>query len=79
MPTISIKVLREQLRQLAADQLIARRQLAPKVKGVQYSLTPHGRSLDPVFSILGEWGIGHLRRSGPEATRIHSPAPPAAR
>ena len=69
MPSISTKVLREQLRQLQADDLIARRQLSPKVRGVQYSLTPYGHSLDPLFSVLWEWGTGHLRRPGHTGTR----------
>ena len=73
MPSISTKVLREQLRQLQADDLIARRQLSPKIKGVQYSLTAHGHSLDPVFSQLWEWGTRHLRRPGRTGTRITRP------
>jgi DNA-binding HxlR family transcriptional regulator len=73
MPSISTKVLREQLRQLQADDLIARRQLSPKVKGVRYSLTPYGHSLNPLFSMLWEWGTGHLRRPGRRGTRIARP------
>jgi DNA-binding HxlR family transcriptional regulator len=73
MPSISTKVLREQLRQLQADDLIARRQLSPTVKGVQYSLTAYGHSLDPIFSTLWEWGTGHLRRPGRRGTRISRP------
>ena len=73
MPAISTKVLREQLRQLQADDLIRRRQLSPKVKGVQYSLTPYGHTLDPLFSMLWEWGTGHLRRPGRKATRVAPP------
>jgi DNA-binding HxlR family transcriptional regulator len=73
MPSISTKVLREQLRQLEADDLIARRQLSPKVKGVLYSLTAHGQSLDPLFSQLWEWGTHHLRRPGRHGTRIQRP------
>jgi DNA-binding HxlR family transcriptional regulator len=74
MPSISTKVLREQLRQMAADDLIARRQLSPKVKGVRYSLTPYGHSLDPVFSLLWKWGTRHLRRPAGRRTRIVRPA-----
>lgn len=73
MPSISTKVLREQLRQLQADDLIARRQLSPKVKGVQYSLTPHGHSLGPVFSQLWEWGTRHLRRPSRRGTKVAPP------
>ena len=73
IPSISTKVLREQLRQLEADDLISRRQLAPRVKGVEYSLTAHGHSLDPLFSQLWEWGTRHLRRPGRSGTRIARP------
>ena len=73
IPSISTKVLREQLRQLMADDLVARHQLSPKVKGVRYSLTPYGHSLDPVFSQLWQWGTGHLRRPGHRGTRITRP------
>jgi DNA-binding HxlR family transcriptional regulator len=73
MPSISTKVLREQLRQLQADDLIVRRQLTPRVRGVQYSLAPYAHTLDPVFSILWQWGSGHLRRPGCRATRISGP------
>jgi len=67
------EIYQERLRQLQADDLIARRQLSPKVKGVQYSLTAHGHSLDPVFSQLWEWGTHHLRRPGRTGTRITRP------
>lgn len=73
MPSISTKVLRQQLRQLEADDLIARRQLSPRVKGVRYSITPHGHSLMPLFSQLWEWGTRHLRRPSTGGTRIARP------
>ena len=73
MPAISTKVLREQLRQLQADDLITKRQLTPTVKGVQYSLTTYGHSLDPLFSALWQWGTEHLRRPGRNGTRIARP------
>jgi DNA-binding HxlR family transcriptional regulator len=73
MPAISTKVLREQLRQLQADDLIARRQLTPKVMGVQYSLTPYAHTLDPLFSMLWEWGTNHLRRPTGRGTRLARP------
>ena len=73
MPSITTKVLRQQLRQLEADDLIARRELSPRVKGVRYSLTAHGRSLDGLFSLLWEWGTRHLRRPGGKGTRIARP------
>ena len=64
MPRITTKVLREQLRQMAADDLIAREQLAPARLGVRYRVTAHGRSLGPVFGTLWQWGTTHLAREG---------------
>jgi DNA-binding HxlR family transcriptional regulator len=67
MPRITAKVLREQLREMAADDLIAREELSPRRCGVRFRVTQHGRSLRPVFSILWRWGTSHLARTG--ATR----------
>ena len=56
------KVLREQLRQMQNDGLVARRPLSPIHRGVRYELTPYGRTLGPVFQTLWQWGTIHLRR-----------------
>jgi DNA-binding HxlR family transcriptional regulator len=52
MPRVTTKVLRQQLRQMMADDLVARQELIPSRLGVRYRLTPHGRSLTPVFNAL---------------------------
>ena len=64
MPRVTTKVLREQLRQMIADDLISREQLAPARLGVRYRVTRHGRSLGPVFGALWNWGRTHLARDG---------------
>ena len=64
MPRITTKVLRQQLREMAADDLIAREDLTPRMLGVRYSLTRHGRTLGPVFEALWTWGRRHLGRPG---------------
>ena len=64
MPRITSKVLREQLRQMMADDLIVREELSPRRLGVRYRVTGHGRSLRPVFAMLWQWGKSHLRRAG---------------
>jgi DNA-binding HxlR family transcriptional regulator len=75
MPRVTAKVLREQLRQLQADDLVSKRTLTPAHRGVRYSLTPYARSLNPVFNALLKWGVGHLARSGASrGTRIAPPA-----
>jgi DNA-binding HxlR family transcriptional regulator len=64
MPRVTTKVLREQLRQMMADDLIDREELAPRQLGVRYRVTEHGRSLGPVFLALWQWGKTHLARGG---------------
>jgi len=74
MPGVASKVLREQLRQMQADGLVARRRLSPAHAGVSYRLTPYGRTLGPVFQVLWNWGTKHLARSDAAlGTRIHPP------
>ena len=75
MPRVTAKVLREQLRQLQADGLVARRALTPAHRGVRYQLTRYAKTLDPVFNALLHWGVQHLARSEARSgTRISSPA-----
>ena len=74
MPGVAVKVLREQLRQMQNDGLIARRPLLPAHRGVQYSLTPYGRTLGPVFQALWQWGVTHLqRRDAARGTLVKPP------
>ena len=78
MPRVTAKVLREQLRQLEGDGLIARRPLTPARLGVRYALTPYAKTLDPVFGALLKWGVQHLEHSDPSrGTRIAPPSGPA--
>jgi DNA-binding HxlR family transcriptional regulator len=75
MPGVAVKVLREQLRQMQADGLVARRVLSPATAGVRYRLTPYGRTLGPVFTTLWLWGTKHLARRGAGlGTRVAPPA-----
>ena len=74
MPGVASKVLREQLRQMQADGLVARRALTPEYRGVRYELTPYGLTLGPVFSALWQWGVTHLAR--PDAARGTLVRPP---
>lgn len=66
MPGVTVKVLREQLRQLEADALIKRSAALRPGFRVRYQLTPHGETLGPVFESLWAWGVAHLAR-GEEA------------
>lgn len=52
-------MLTNQLREMEADGLIARRVYAEVPPKVEYSLTERGRSLQPVISALKTWGDLH--------------------
>lgn len=57
---ISRKVLTDQLKELERDGLIKReahKEIPPRV---EYSLTPFGESLSPVFQEMETWGNIHL-------------------
>jgi DNA-binding HxlR family transcriptional regulator len=64
MPGVTIKVLRQHLRELEADGVVARSVQQKPALGVKYRLTPHGQTLGPVFETLWAWGVLHLMRSG---------------
>jgi DNA-binding HxlR family transcriptional regulator len=62
MPSISQKVLTEQLRELVADEIVVREETGPTPAPVIYSLTPYGRSLLPLVETVRSWGNGHIKR-----------------
>jgi len=64
MPSVSQKVLTEQLRELVADDIVHREQKAPVPEPVVYSLTGYGRSLMPIVENVRKWGRGHIQRFG---------------
>jgi DNA-binding HxlR family transcriptional regulator len=63
MPGVTAKVLREQLRQLEADGIVARSVREAPERGVRYRMTRYGRTLGPVFEALWAWGDRHLART----------------
>lgn len=56
IPTISRKVLTEQLKELEKDRLIVRKQYKEIPPKVEYSLTELGKSLSSVFDEMAVWG-----------------------
>ena len=60
MAGVTAKVLREQLRQLETDDLVARIAAPKPGFRVQYRVTPHGKTLQPVLECLWTWGAMHL-------------------
>lgn len=55
IPTISKKVLTEQLRELEEDGLIIRERFAETPPRVEYSLSEIGEALLPILRQLSEW------------------------
>jgi DNA-binding HxlR family transcriptional regulator len=60
MPGVTIKVLRQHLRQLEAEGVVTRSVKPRPALSVRYQLTPHGRTLGPLFETLWAWGMFHL-------------------
>ncbi|MBI3233285.1 MAG: helix-turn-helix transcriptional regulator [Bacteroidetes bacterium] len=64
IPTISRKVLTEQLKELERDGLIIREQFKEIPPRVEYSLTDLGKSLSPLFDEMAHWGNKNLLAKG---------------
>lgn len=60
IPTISRKVLTQQLKELESDGLIVRKQYKEIPPRVEYALTDLGKSLSPVFKAMSAWGKAHV-------------------
>ena len=52
-----------QLRELERDGIVHRQIYAQVPPKVEYSLTPHGRRLEPILNLLGAWGDKHRKQS----------------
>ncbi len=64
--TITPKVLTHELKQLEAAGLVHREVYAEVPSRVEYSVTPLGRSLQPVIAALRCWGQEEAGGVGPE-------------
>jgi DNA-binding HxlR family transcriptional regulator len=60
MPSISQKVLTEQLRELVSDGLVQRQPKGATPSPVEYSLTEYGLSVMPLVEKTRLWGRSHL-------------------
>ena len=56
LPKISPSLLNSRLRLLADNEIIVRKRI-PEARGFEYCLTPAGKSLAPLMSELGKWGM----------------------
>ena len=64
LPGVSDKVLAQQLREMEADDLLAREVFPEVPPRVEYSLTEHGRALNTALESLGAWGSERIARIG---------------
>jgi len=62
MPSISQKVLTQQLRELADDGILQRQPKGAIPARVEYSLTDYGRSVLPLLEDVRLWGRVHMER-----------------
>lgn len=60
LPSVTQRMLTNQLRQLEADGLIVRKVYAEVPPKVEYSLSERGRTLHPVIAALKRWGDQYL-------------------
>ena len=60
IPTISRKVLTEQLKELEQDNLISRKHFKEIPPRVEYSLTDLGKSMALVFLEIEKWGLENI-------------------
>lgn len=60
IPSISRKVLTDQLKELEEDKLIIRRQFNEIPPRVEYSLSELGKSMAPVLAAMEKWGMENI-------------------
>jgi DNA-binding HxlR family transcriptional regulator len=70
IPSISRKVLTEQLRELEADGLISRKQHNEQSTKVEYALTDFGRSLCPLLAYISAWTKNGIVDSSQEIIQL---------
>ena len=63
MPSISQKLLTQQLRELVNDGIVQRHPQGEIPAPVEYSLTDYGRSVLPLLEDVRVWGRAHMERS----------------
>lgn len=63
IPTVTQKVLTQQLRHLESCNLVVREVYPEVPPRVEYSLSENGRTLIPILIQLNEWGWQHLTKS----------------
>ena len=66
-PSITQKMLTQQLRELEEDGLVTRTVYAQVPPKVEYALTPFGDSLMPIIQTMSAWGKNYLEQKATPA------------
>ncbi|MEQ8955736.1 MAG: winged helix-turn-helix transcriptional regulator [Gammaproteobacteria bacterium] len=61
-PGLSKRVLIRELKELEIDGVVQRHEFDELPPRVEFALTDHGRSLEPIIEAMQEWGMAHLGR-----------------
>lgn len=77
IPGVTQRMLTNQLRELEEDGLINRKVYAQVPPKVEYSLSPLGRSIEPILLALKDWGDTNIERFS-KPTKSRSPVQSAA-
>ena len=60
LPSLTQRMLTNQLRELERDGLVARKIYAEVPPKVEYSITEFGKTLEPVLLVLKQWAEQHM-------------------
>lgn len=72
VPGITQKMLTNQLRELEEEDIVARTvypQVPPKV---EYSITEHGKTLEPVLETMHDWAMDHQQFKTEKTTPLEA-------
>ena len=72
VPGVTQKMLTNQLRELEADGVIARRVYAEVPPRVEYRLTERGETLRPLLLAMRDWGAEHMAEALVETDRAET-------
>lgn len=76
IPSISQKMLIQQLRELEKDQIITRKIYQEVPPHVEYSLSEYGLTLASVLDLLCQWGENHVNKLIAEGEDVALSCPP---
>ena len=62
LPHRQPQVLTAQLRELEKEGILCRRNSDEGEEHLRYALTPYGRTLVPILSLMADWGANHRKR-----------------